>query len=50
MEADVVSSKIVDLPQQIADFMAKSRVSDKSTELPSDPIVDEAMEPAKSPV
>ena len=50
MEADVISNNIVDLREQIVEFMAKSRVSDKSTELPSNPIVDETMEPAKSPV
>ena len=50
MEADVISSKIVDLWEQIADFMVKSRVSDESTDLPSDPVVDEAMEPVKNPV
>ena len=50
MEADVISSKIIDLQEQTPDFMAKSRVSDKSTKLPTDPIVDKAMEPAKSPV
>ena len=45
MGADVILSKIVDLREQIADFTVKSRVSDKSTELPSDPIVDIAMDP-----
>ena len=50
MEADVISNNIVDLREQIVEFMAKSRVSDKSTELSSDPIVDEAMEPVKSPM
>ena len=50
MEADVILYKIVGLREQIADFMAKSRVSDKSTELPSNPVVDESVEPAKSPV
>ena len=49
MKADVIFSKVVDLWEQIADFMANSWVSDKSKELLSDPVVDESVEP-KSPV
>ena len=49
MKADIIFSKVVDLREQIADFMVNSRVSDRSTELLSDPVVDESVEP-KSPV
>ena len=49
MKADVIFGKVVDLWEQIADFMANSRVSDKSTELLLDPVVDESVEP-KNPV
>ena len=49
MKADVIFSKVVDLWEQIADFKGNSQVSNKSTELLSDPVVDESVEP-KSPV
>ena len=42
MEADVNLSKIIDIQEQIADFKAKSRVSDKSEKLPSELAVDKS--------
>ena len=41
MEAGVISSKIVDLREQIADFMAKSRTSETAPKMTLEPIMDE---------